>query len=363
MPAHLVVAAAARLARRRSTRCLEGAFHRHATRLHASLLLPANTASNQSNARTGRVVRAGEQRRRLHRVVRVHVVLVRLHVRLHRLIRGETAAWREDRAVLNAPALRRSRGIPRVRIAVLLRGHRQEVEHVFLVGEQVLGVHLLQAERRRGLRRGEVVQPTIDLRPRAFLAHHRLAPAIRRHLAEEAIEIHLLATQRGRTVRHDLIGGEEGLEFVHEVRAVLLVVGTLPLHMTPTRRPHSEVDAVVHVHVLLDQARVVLVVVPDVHRALEVRQQAHVQRPTPHASNASLRRHCTMLAALATHDVLRGQRTRRQLLAVHRTLGGGGGVAGSEGRLGRGEHLRRHGVVGERQHDRLHLVQHGCQRL
>ena len=92
-------------------------------------------------------------------------------------------------------------------------------------------------EGRAGLRRREVVEPAVDLGPGALLADHAVAAAVRRHLAEETVEIDLLAAERRRTVRHVLVDQVELLELVDELRAVLLVVGSLLLRSPPAAVP------------------------------------------------------------------------------------------------------------------------------
>ena len=151
---------------------------------------------------------------------------------------------------------------------------------MFFVGQQVFIVHLLQPERRGRLRRREIVQPAVDLRPGALLADHRVAAAVRGYLAEKAVQIDLLSPQRGRPIRHDLIGRQKRFQLVYELRAALLVVRALLLHMRIPAGSHRKVDHVVDVHVLLDITRVIFVVVPDVHRAFERRQHRFVQRST-----------------------------------------------------------------------------------
>ena len=151
---------------------------------------------------------------------------------------------REDGAVLDAAGEGASggRGLRSgrrrvVRVAMLLLGNGEEVEDVLLVGEQVLGVHLLQAEGGAGLRRREVVEPAVDLGPGALLADDTVAAAVGRHLAEETVEVDLLAAERGRAVGHVLIDQIELLELVDELRAVLLVVRTLLLRSLPAAAP------------------------------------------------------------------------------------------------------------------------------
>ena len=184
---------------------------------------------------------------------------------------------------------------------------------MFFVGQQVFIVHLLQPERRGRLRRREIVQPAVDLRPGALLADHRVAAAVRGYLAEKAVQIDLLSPQRGRPIRHDLIGRQKRFQLVYELRAALLVVRALLLHMRIPAGSHRKVDHVVDVHVLLDITRVIFVVVPDVHRALEVRKQAHVQRPTRQSPRLYTPRNRASLPALAARDVLHRQRRVRPL--------------------------------------------------
>ena len=215
-------------------------------------------------------------------------------------------------------------------------GAAAEVEHLLLVIEKVLGVamrhlhhhhaHLLQTVRRGGLRGRVIVHPTIDARPRALLLHHVLAAAVRRHLAEQAVQVHLALAQHGLLEGADVAVLDVELETVHEVGLLAPVL----------RRVSGEADGVVG-HVVLGNGAVVVLCVPHVHAALEVGQHRLVEGATHYPLIQSGHGHGALLLALAALDIVRGD----HVLAATR-------VARNDGRLHR--MTDRHGTNRTRQH-------------
>ena len=116
---------------------------------------------------------------------------------------------------------------------------------------------------------------------------------MRRHLAEQPVQIDFALAQ------HRLLEGphvpllDVQLQSAHEVALLARVL----------RRAARQRDRVVRLVVLGDGAAIVLRV-PDVHRALEVRKQAHVQRPTRQSPRLYTPRNRASLPALAARDVL-----------------------------------------------------------
>ena len=290
----------------------------------------------------------------------------RLHGRLHGMLRGGLHG--RLRGGLHGGLRGRlhgvgQRGRARVRVgqgrggrAVLAVGARQrvvrqvgqraaaEAEHLLLEVQQVLGVattqrkqrrpHLLEAVGGGGLGGRVVVHAAVDARPGALLLDHVLAAAVRRDLAEEAVEIDLALAQHGLLEGAHVAVLDEELQTVHELGLLARVL----------RRVAREVERVVGRVVLGDRAVVVLRV-PHVHRALEVRQHRLVQCATAQPTARRLHRHGALLLALAALQVVRGH----QVLAAARRAGGRAArVADRHRTHGRGQDLQRRVRQGER---------------
>ena len=161
-------------------------------------------------------------------------------------------------------------------------GGRAEVEDLLLVIDEVLVVarrhsprprrHLFEAVGGGGLGGRVVVHAAVDARPRTLLLDDVLAAAVRGNFAEEPVEVDLALAEHGLLEGALVVVLDEHLEAVHELGLLAHVVG----------RVHGDVDGVVGDDVLGRRAAVVLGV-PDVHRALEVRQHRLVERATSQA--------------------------------------------------------------------------------
>ena len=282
----------------------------------------------------------------------------RLHGRLHGRLRGGLHS--RLRGGLHGVG---QRGRARVGVgqrrggrAVLAVGARQrvvgevgqraaaEAEHLLLEVQQVFGVATTQRKQRRshlletvgggGLGGRVVVHAAVDARPGALLLDHVLAAAVRRDLAEEAVEIDLALAEHGLLEGAHVPVLDEELQPVHELGLLARVL----------RRVAGEVERVVGRAVLGDRAVVVLGV-PHVHRALEVRQHRLVQCATAQPPARRLHRHGALLLALAALQVVR----RHQVLAAARRAGGRAArVADGHGTHGRGQDLQRRVREGKR---------------